>query len=174
MSPPKITNQFNRNTRDRTTLDRARLNPNNLVSFTMSETNIENIQQKVSKEILLHSPAGLTLYLDNSVVPPDIYNDCHDLLFSIGLTPRQEWHFAAFYYPNKWPKIAKILYGGGPPKTFQGLIIKKMTGIQPVLPNRSCTSIHSSLPTVSRLNRINTGLPSGKPPMIFPAGSCRR
>ncbi len=42
---------------------------------------------KGSKEVLIHSPAGLALNLDNSVVPPDIYNDCHGLRFSIDLAP---------------------------------------------------------------------------------------
>jgi hypothetical protein len=89
MSSHKISNRFNRDTRDRATLDRGTLNPNNLVSFTMCETDIENIRQNVSKEILLHSPLGLALNLDNSVVPPGIYNDCHGLRFSIDLTSYQ-------------------------------------------------------------------------------------
>lgn len=40
-----------------------------------------------SKEVLIHSPAGLALNLDNSAVPPHIYNDCHGLRFSIDLAP---------------------------------------------------------------------------------------
>ena len=87
MSSHKISNRFNRDTRNRTTPDRATMNTKNIASFTISETDIENITGEASKEILLHSPLGLALNLDNSVVPTGIYNECHVLRFSIDLTP---------------------------------------------------------------------------------------
>jgi hypothetical protein len=87
MSSHKKSNRFSRPAIERAATDRVPPSAKNFASFTMSETDIENVRGKTSKEILLHSPAGLALNLDNSVVPPGIYNDCHGHNFSIDLTP---------------------------------------------------------------------------------------